>query len=137
MTFEQLEQYFGIVRNIEAIDEEIKQLYHPISSPNGRQNTGTRSNTPSAPTERAAMLIIEKRTQAEEQRRRMEQMRDEIDAWLATCKDAEICAIVRWRYKMRKNWREVNLKVYGYPDYNYSRRKVIRYFQKMVKNERE
>lgn len=133
MTIEMLEQYYGIVSNIRAIDEDIKHLYSPISSPNGRPQDG-HSNTPSAPTERSAMRIIALKDQMEAERERMEQMRDEIEQWLSTCDDAEICAIVRWRFIHRKNWSEVNKQVYGYPSYNYSRRKCIRYFEKENKH---
>lgn len=40
MTIEELEQYSGIVANIEAIREEIDVLYSPISSPNGHESIG-------------------------------------------------------------------------------------------------
>jgi hypothetical protein len=133
MTLELLQQYFGIVSNIEAIDDEINALYTPIQSPNGRESTG-HSNTPSAPTERSAMRIIALKEQIGEERARMIELREEIETWLATCENAEISAIIRWRFIRRKNWREVNMKVYGYPDYNYARRKVIRFFDKENKH---
>lgn len=138
MTIELLEQYSGIAANIEAMREEINALYTPISSPNGRTDE-SHSSTPGAPTERAAMRIIRLKQDLEYQTEQMLNMREEIETWLATVTDTEIQAIVRWRYLIpnrdgrARTWREVNNRVYGYPDYWYSRNRLKRYLEREEK----
>lgn len=133
MTIEELEQYSGIVANIEAIREEIDVLYSPISSPNGHESVGQRGNTPSNPTERSAMRIISLKEQLESYFCDMLTKREEIEKWLETVTDGEIQAIIRWKYLIPKSggknrtWAEVSLKVYGRPDY-WAARDRIRWF---------
>lgn len=132
MTIELLEQYYGISSNIEAIEQEITILYNPVASPNGR--TEPRGTTPSNPTEKNAMRIIYLREQAEKERERMYAMLEEIEAWLPTVKDTEIVSIIRWHYLLRVDWKRTNMKVYGYPDYWYARKRLHRFFEKLSKS---
>lgn len=134
MNRETLEQYYGIASNIEAIDWEITKLYNPVSSPQGRQ--GVRGSTPSSPTEASAMRIIHLREMVEAERARLYALAEEIETWLTTCDDKEITAIVRWHYLLRLNWSRTNIKVYGYPDYDYSRKKIERYFNGKKRDDR-
>ena len=135
MNIEKLEQYSGITANIEALQEEINALYEPISSPNGHTNEG-HGTTPGAPTERAAMRIIQLKENLDWQTEQMLNLREEIETWLVTVNDIEIQAIIRWRYLIpnregrARTWREVNNKVYGYPDYWYSRNRLKRYLER-------
>ncbi len=132
MTIEMLEQYYGIVSNIEAIEMEINTLYNPVSSPNGKTMEG-HGNTPSNPTERNAMKIIHLKEQCEAERERMYAILEEIEAWLLTVTDTEIVSIIRWKYLLRLDWKRVNMKVYGYPDYWYARKRLFRYFENLSK----
>ena len=130
MTIETLEQYYGIASNIEAIEEEIATLYNPVSSPSGRYSEVI-STTPSNPTERNALRIIHLREQCETERERMYAMLEEIESWLLTVQDTEIVSIIRWKYLLRLDWKRVNMKVYGYPSYDYSRKRLHRFFDKL------
>lgn len=135
MNIEKLEQYSGITANIEALKEEINALYEPISSPNGHTGEG-HSSTPGAPTERAAMRIIKLKEDLNWQTEQMLNLREEIETWLVTITDIEIQAIVRWRYLIpnregrARTWKDVNNRVYGYPDYWYSRNRLKRYLER-------
>lgn len=130
MTIETLEQYYGIASNIEAIEEEINTLYNPVSSPSGRYSE-VMSSTPSNPTERNALRILYLREQCESERERMYALLEEIEAWLLTVTDTEIVSIIRWKYLLRLDWKRVNMKVYGYPSYDYSRKRLHRYFERL------
>ena len=130
MTIETLEQYYGIASNIDAIEQEINTLYNPISSPNGHRDE-VRNLTPSNPTERNALRIIQLREQCESERERMYALLEEIESWLLTVNDTEIVSIIRWKYLLRLDWKRVNMKVYGYPSYDYSRKRLRRYFEKL------
>lgn len=132
MTKETLEMYYGIASNIEAIEAELNTLYKPISSPNGRPSYG-RSLMPSSPTERSAMQIIHLKDQLEMEIERLRALAEEIETWLLTVEDTELVSIIRWHYLMRLNWKRTNIKVYGYPDYSYSRKRVDRYFARLEK----
>jgi hypothetical protein len=132
MNIETLEQYYGLASNIEAIEREIQVLYSPIRSPIG---SGSGQSEPGDPTERSAMRIIMLKEKLEQERTQMLELAEEIEEWLLTVRDTELVSIIRWHYILRLNWKQTNVKVYGYPDYNYSRQKVIRYFQKVVRIE--
>ena len=135
MNSEKLKYYSGIAANIEALKEEIETLYEPVSSPNGHTGEG-HSSTPGAPTERAAMRIIQLKEMLAEQMEKMLSLREEIETWLITVEDPEIQAIVRWRYLnltrrgIPRTWNDVNLKVYRYSDPDYSRKKLDRYLER-------
>jgi hypothetical protein len=130
MTIETLEEYRGIASGVEAIEMEIQTLYNPISSPNGREMQGSFSGTPSDPTAHAAMRIISLREKLDEERERMYATLEDIERWLITCEDPEIVSIIRWHYLLGLDWRQTNKKVYGYPDYWRSRKKIVRFFEK-------
>lgn len=128
MTIETLEGYRGIAAGVEAIERELNTLYNPVSSPNGREMIGSFSGSPSDPTAHAALRIIALREQLDEERERMYATLEEIEEWLASCKDTEVVSIIRWHYLLRLTWKQTTMKVYGYPDYQYSRKKIMRYF---------
>ncbi|MBR2759654.1 MAG: hypothetical protein IKD66_00650 [Solobacterium sp.] len=130
MTIETLEEYRGIASGVEAIEMEIQTLYNPISSPNGREMQGSFSGSPSDPTAHAAMRIISLREKLDEERERMYATLEDIERWLITCEDPEIVSIIRWHYLLGLDWRQTNKKVYGYPDYWRSRKKIVRFFEK-------
>ena len=130
MTIDTLEQYYGLASNIDAITEEIDTLYNPVRSPIGN---GMHGSEPSDPTGRSAMRIIQLKDMLEADKAKQLELAEQIEHWLMTVKDSEVVSIIRWHYILHYNWKATNAKVYGYPDYHYSRRKVIRYFEKEVK----
>lgn len=133
MIRETLDEYYTISSRIDAIDEEIRRLYVPTYGGN-KDNIGagrTSAPEPGNPTERAALRIVSLRARLEAERERLYQLAEEIEDWLETVEDPEIEAIIRWHYLLRCNWKTTNLKVYGYPDYDYCRKKIKRYFDKL------
>lgn len=44
--------------------------------------------------------------------------------------DQEIKKIIHYRFLERLSWYDVNEMMYGYPDYQYSRKKYMRYMKK-------
>lgn len=128
MTKEDLEKYQGLSAEVNAIEYEIAQLYVPIGSPNGKE-TMTISNVPSNPTEKNALLIIQKKKELERLKEQLYEHVVYIEDWLLTVEDHEIRSIIRWHYLLGLNWKQTNLKVYGYPDYDYSRKKIDRFFE--------
>ena len=132
MTKEKLEEYYSIASRMQAIEVEIRELYTPSLGGNGNSIGAGRASVMTAgnPTERTAMRITALREQLERERLELLDLAEEIEEWLASVTDPEIEAIVRWHYILRLNWRETNLRVYGYPDYFYSRKRIIRYFER-------
>ena len=130
ITKKDLEAYVAITAEIEAIKEEIRSLevttrtvqYLPIAP----QHNGETSN----PTERSAIRITDLKERLQSKADHLLRLREAIEEWLEAISDPEIKAIVRWHYILRKSWKTTNTKVYGYPDYSYSRKRVDRYFEK-------
>lgn len=130
MTIEKLEQYYGIASNIEAIDQQIRTMYNTVSSPMGKQSE-SHSSTPGNPVERAALRITQLKDNLQEEKGRLQMLQEEIEGWLLTVPDMELVSIIRWHYLLRLNWKQTNIKVYGYPSYDYARKRVSRYFENL------
>lgn len=130
MTIETLEQYYGISSDIDAIKEQIQALYSTVHSP-APNPSGVHGTDPGDPTGRAALRIIALKERLAVEQERLLDLYEEIEQWLPSVKDTEVASIIRWHYILRYNWKQTNMKVYGYPDYNYSRKKIARYFEKL------
>ena len=131
MTIEQLDKYRGVCANVEAIKMQIKSLYVPISSPNGRENIGGFGNTPGNPTERAVNEIIRLQDDLSEQLKVQVDMLKEINEWMRDVSrtDPEIAALVRFHYIAGLSWKETARRIYGYCDDHVKlRKKVSRFF---------
>ena len=128
MTIEKLEAYKALAATVEAIETEIATLYNPISSPNGRETIGAPGSGTSDPTAQSAMRIIALKEKLSEERENMYAVIEEIEDWLLNCPDPEIVSIVRWHYLLGLNWKQTTMKIYGYPDYQYCRKKIMRFF---------
>lgn len=132
MTRETLEEYYSIASRIQAIDEEIRILYTPKLGGSGNSIGAGRSSVMISgnPTEETALRVTALKEKLEAERERLLSLAEEIEAWLDTVTDPEIEAIVRWHYLLRCNWNITTLKVYGYKDYWYARKRLFRFFEK-------
>lgn len=130
MTIEKLEHYRDICSNIAAIKLELKYIYNPVSSPNGKEMLGGGS-MPSNQTERNALLAISINEKLEQRTNEQIELVTEIEDWLLSVSDPEIESIIRWHYIVGKNWKETSMKVYGIPNYDRARKKIHRFFQNL------
>ena len=130
MTIEELDKYRGVCANIEAIKMQIKSLYVPISSPNGKENIGSFGNTPGNPTERAVNEIIRLQDDLSEQLKVQVDMLKEINEWMrdVSRSDPEIAALVRFHYIAGLSWKETARKMYGHCDDHVRLRKKVSRF---------
>lgn len=78
------------------------------------------------------MAAIEIQRKLESKKEQLSRMTIEIDEWLMTINDPEIASIIRYHFILGLNWRETNVKVYGYPNYYRARKKIFRYFDKKM-----
>ena len=130
MTIELLEQYRGIAANIEALKMQIDSLYVPVTSPNGRQNTGSFSSTPGDPTEQSVMKILDMQEELSRELAQQVELLTEITNWMREAgeNDPEVVALIRFHYMAGLSWKQTSKKVYGYNDYYRARKRVFRYF---------
>lgn len=131
MTIETLEQYRYYAKEIDSIALELEHVYNTVKSPNGRKGEAVRGSVPSNPTEHAALAAIELQKELETKRAALTELTAELDAWLVTIGDPEIVSIIRYHYILGFNWKQTNLKVYGYPNYHRARNKFHKYFEKI------
>lgn len=129
MTIDTLEQYRGIVSEINAMSAEIEALYDTRKSPNGRESSGHGSG-PSAPTESAVRRIDEVKQKRQRKREEWARAVHEIETWLDTVGDADVRSIVRWHYVLGYSWKKTSREVYGVENYYRARKKIYRYFEK-------
>jgi len=128
MTIEQLEQYRGIVADINALQAEIDSLYDVRRSPTS-DGMG-HGSTPGDPTGRAAMRIIELREQLRTEQNRWSDAVYSIETWLRTVQDSEVRSIIRWRYILGLSWKQTANQVYGTTEYwDACRKRVRRFFR--------
>ena len=131
MTIEELEAFKGMRAEVLAIQREIETLYAPISSPNVHTEGG-HNTTPGNPTERAAMMIMERKAALEFKVAAMQEALEGIESWLETVEDSKLRACIRWHYLNGLNWKQTNVRVFGYPNPYRARKKVMRYFEKIA-----
>ena len=128
MTIETLDKYRGLVSEMKAMQLEIDTMYDVRKSPTGKASTG--SSGPGDPTGRIAMRIIEKKEHLLAKQEEWSKAALEIEQWLATVDDPEICSIVRWHYLLGFSWKRTSAQVYGRSDYYLARKRIYRFFGK-------
>ena len=128
ITIEELKNYRYLQMQAQAIQEQIRQMYVPISSPQLSQ-IGTKSNVPGDPT-RTAFYRIEKLNQELEEKVNeiAVQMKRILD-WVDTIDNPEIQIIIRWHFMNGLSWKETARKIYSTSDSDSCRKKFYRYFE--------
>lgn len=128
ITIEELKNYHYLQMQAQAIQEQIRQMYVPISSPQLSQ-IGTKSNVPGDPT-RSAFYRIEKLNQELEEKVNeiAVQMKRILD-WVDTIDNPEIQIIIRWHFMNGLSWKETARKIYSTSDSDSCRKKFYRYFE--------
>jgi hypothetical protein len=135
ITIEELKNYRYLQMQAQAIQEQIRQMYVPISSPQLSQ-IGTKSNVPGDPT-RSAFYRIEKLNQELEEKvnKIAVQMKRILD-WVDTIDNPEIQIIIRWHFMNGLSWKETARKIYSTSDSDSCRMKFYRYFNQKDKSVR-
>ena len=135
ITIEELKNYRYLQMQAQAIQEQIRQMYVPISSPQLSQ-IGTKSNVPGDPT-RSAFYRIEKLNQELEEKVNeiAVQMKRILD-WVDTIDNPEIQIIIRWHFMNGLSWKETERKIYSTSDSDSCRMKFYRYFNQKDKSVR-
>lgn len=127
ITLDRLRRFRGIQKEITELQREIDLLYYPISSPNGRSNTGG-STTPGDPTAQAVSKILVKQKRII---RLTEELADELTAiedWLETLDDHELRAIIRAHYLLGDSWTRCTQRILNYEYSDTAKKRVYRYF---------
>lgn len=130
ITLKDLENYKGLLSELEALEQERMWAYFPVSSPNGREQIGQRGNSVSDPTATALDKLEKLDVRITKKRDEVAEQLSAILDWLDTVDDAELRAIIHWHYLQGLDWKKTNLKVYGYRSYQACRKRVMRYFGK-------
>lgn len=135
ITIEELKNYRYLQMQAQAIQEQIRQMYVPVSSPQLSQ-IGTKSNVPGDPT-RSAFYRIEKLNQELEEKVNeiAVQMKRILD-WVDTIDNPEIQIIIRWHFMNGLSWKETARKIYSTSDSDSCRMKFYRYFNQKDKSVR-
>lgn len=135
ITIEELKNYRYLQMQAQAIQEQIRQMYVPISSLQLSQ-IGTKSNVPGDPT-RSAFYRIEKLNQELEEKVNeiAVQMKRILD-WVDTIDNPEIQIIIRWHFMNGLSWKETARKIYSTSDSDSCRMKFYRYFNQKDKSVR-
>lgn len=119
----------------QAIQEQIRQMYFPISSPQLSQ-IGTKSNVPGDPTRQAFYKIERLNRELEDKVNEIAVQMKRILDWVDTIDNPEIQIIIRWHFMNGLSWKETARKIYSTSDSDSCRMKFYRYFNQKDKSVR-
>lgn len=128
ITIEELKNYRYLQMQAQAIQEQIRQMYVPISSPQLSQ-IGTKSNVPGDPTRQAFYKIERLNRELEEKVNEIAVQMKRILDWVDTIDNPEIQIIIRWHFMNGLSWKETARKIYSASDSDSCRKKFYRYFE--------
>lgn len=128
ITIEELKNYRYLQMQAQAIQEQIRQMYVPISSPQLSQ-IGTKSNVPGDPTRQAFYKIDRLNRELEEKVNEIAVQMKRILDWVDTIDNPEIQIIIRWHFMNGLSWKETARKIYSTSDSDSCRKKFYRYFE--------
>ena len=128
ITIEELKNYRYLQMQAQAIQEQIRQMYIPISSPQLSQ-IGTKSNVPGDPTRQAFYKIEKLNRELEEKVNEIAVQMKRILDWVDTIDNPEIQIIIRWHFMNGLSWKETARKIYSTSDSDSCRKKFYRYFE--------
>lgn len=128
ITIEELKNYRYLQMQAQAIQEQIRQMYVPISSPQLSQ-IGTKSNVPGDPTRQAFYKIERLNRELEEKVNEIAVQMKRILDWVDTIENPEIQIIIRWHFMNGLSWKETARKIYSTSDSDSCRKKFYRYFE--------
>ena len=128
LTIEELKNYRYLQMQAQAIQEQIRQMYVPISSPQLSQ-IGTKSNVPGDPTLQAFYKIERLNRELEEKVNEIAVQMKRILDWVDTIDNPEIQIIIRWHFMNGLSWKETARKIYSTSDSDSCRKKFYRYFE--------
>lgn len=135
ITIEELKNYRYLQMQAQAIQEQIRQMYVPISSPQLSQ-IGTKSNVPGDPTRQAFYKIEKLNRELEEKVNEIAVQMKRILDWVDTIDNPEIQIIIRWHFMNGLSWKETARKIYSTSDSDSCRMKFYRYFNQKDKSVR-
>lgn len=128
ITIEELKNYRYLQMQAQAIQEQIRQMYVPISSPQLSQ-IGTKSNVPGDPTRQAFYKIERLNRELEDKVNEIAVQMKRILDWVDTIDNPEIQIIIRWHFMNGLSWKETARKIYSTSDSDSCRKKFYRYFE--------
>ena len=135
ITIEELKNYRYLQMQAQAIQEQIRQMYVPISSPQLSQ-IGTKSNVPGDPTRQAFYKIERLNRELEDKVNEIAIQMKRILDWVDTIDNPEIQIIIRWHFMNGLSWKETARKIYSTSDSDSCRMKFYRYFNQKDKSVR-
>lgn len=131
MESKELRQYLGLKAMLNSIDEEIKELYYPVSSPNGTEKVGgnASSHTAGNPTAIAVERVLRLKAERLKVMARIKNIEDFIDG----IEDSSTRSIARYHYILGYSWTRTAYKVYG----NYNGEVVRNAINRYLKSQKE
>ena len=135
ITIEELKNYRYLQMQAQAIQEQIRQMYVPISSPQLSQ-IETKSNVPGDPTRQAFYKIERLNRELEDKVNEIAVQMKRILDWVDTIDNPEIQIIIRWHFMNGLSWKETARKIYSTSDSDSCRMKFYRYFNQKDKSVR-
>ena len=135
ITIEELKNYRYLQMQAQPIQEQIRQMYFPISSPPIGQ-IGTKSNIPGDPTRQAFYRIEKLNQELQEKVEEIAVQMKRILDWVDTIDNPEIQIIVRWHFMNGLSWKDTARKIYSTSDSDSCRVKFYRYFNQKCKSVR-
>lgn len=128
MTLEELKQYRAIRLEIDAIEEQIDEMYNTYHSPSFGPAASVNSE-PHSPVENALRKIQKLERVYNAKLDNLRERAEAIEEWLEPISGTFVGACIRYHYLLGYSWKETSRKMYGYDSYQNARKVVYRYFE--------
>ena len=131
MTIKQLQDYYWQVKEIQAIQEQIKEIWNDplVSHDHVSRGTGV-----SDPTRAWSNRIDGLRDKLSDKKLQLESETQDVEAWVETIKDPKVSLIIRQHFLLGKTWKQTNKVVFGYASINASRNVFMRFMEEDQKH---
>ena len=111
MTIKQLQDYYWQIKEIQAIQEQIKEIWDDplVSHEHISRGTGV-----SDPTRAWSNRIDGLRDKLSDKKLQLESETQDVEAWVETIRDPKVSLIIRQHFLLGKTWKQTSKIVFGY-----------------------
>ena len=124
MTIKQLQDYYWQVKEIQAISDQITEIWNDplISHDSVSRGTGV-----SDPTRASVLRISALQDKLSDKKLKLETETQAVEEWVETINDPKVSLVIRQHFLLGKTWKQTNKVVFGYASINASRNTFMRF----------
>ena len=131
MTIKQLQDYYWQIKEIQALVEQIKELWHDPLISHDHVSRGTEV---SDPTRAWSLRVSALQDKLSDKKLKLETETQAVEEWVETIKDPKVSLIIRQHFLLGKTWKQTSKIAFGYATVNASRNVFMRFMEEDQKH---